>query len=137
MVKVSYGIILFLLAGSIWSCTSVAVDGLDPKGQMKMLAEEISTMTHNRSCKQLSECRTVALGARACGGPKRYVVYSVNNVNETDLLVKASSYNSYDQQLNGDSNTVGTCDVLMPPKLGCQKNLCVQFAAKPGSPKPQ
>ena len=134
MRRILIEILMILVSGAVWSCTTVAGGSDDPKGQMKTLMTEIVALTRNKSCKQVAECRTAALGVKSCGGPKRYIVYSATYVNETDLLVRASTYNNLDRQVSQDS--VGTCEILLPPQLACQRTVCVALPAQ-RSQKPQ
>lgn len=67
----------------------------------------------------------MALGAKACGGPTDYVVYSIVHTDSTGLQALADEYTRLNRQYNEKTGMASTCDVVLRPTLFREGGLCV------------
>ena len=77
------------------------------------------------SATDISQCRSIALGVRACGGPEEYLVYSTKNTNEEELRKLAIKYNKYSREKNEGFDVTSICSIEMEPKLELKNGYCV------------
>lgn len=89
------------------------------------VAQQVGTPT----CTDRSQCRAMPLGAKPCGGPFSYVVYSTITVDSVRLAAAVDAYTAYQAVLNKELGLVSDCRFVAPPAVDCVAGLC---AAKPG-----
>jgi hypothetical protein len=111
--------------------TSFAVGDAPPtkaKPNAVDLMQEILDLNTNLSCTRSEECKSVALGARHCGGPGGFLVVSTQNPKYAKIVERAQLHEAISKEnlkLNG-GNTMGTCQVLIPTTTVCDRNKCVE-----------
>jgi hypothetical protein len=74
--------------------------------------------------RQESSCRSMPIGAKPCGGPWSYIVYSVTSTNEAELRSLVASFNHYQARLNRKKGMMSTCDYVMPPPIRLEGGHC-------------
>jgi len=72
----------------------------------------------------LSTCRSIALGAKPCGGPRQYLVYSTAQTDEVLLVEKVAEYNARDADTNARYGGVSDCMLVVKPPLGLRDGQC-------------
>jgi len=104
----------------------------------KVTQEEIASVTKaltaavqlDNQCTTSVDCATAAVGSRACGGPKSYVVYSRKSSNAENIRSLAQMTTTLEQQYNIENSVMSICSMVMAPRAVCdQANRCV--AASP------
>lgn len=123
--------ILGLLAG-LSACGTATPEPLSPLAQLQ-------TLTAAPRCTADSQCRTLPVGARACGGPSRYLVWSTLVNREAELQALAAQVTAQEQARNAASGRMSTCQVLVDPGARCDFAIgqCIAGgapAARQGSP---
>ena len=117
--------LIFLLTFTLVACN--ADDSIqDQEADFAMLERmeaEIMELI-DTSCEEGLECRTVAFGAKPCGGPWTYLIYGMSGTNESELLVKVENYNRVQQIINQKYGLISDCMVVLPPDLSCQDGNC-------------
>lgn len=114
----------------LFSCTNIADDKVNtaasekPGSNGQSLLKSINALTANKQCNSNQDCKSIGIGHRACGGPEKYLVYSVKGVKESDLESKIASYNAQRKEAVTKAGGFSTCMMLMPPSLQCQNNVC-------------
>ena len=83
------------------------------------------------SCSADTECRSVALGARACGGPTGYRAYSSNGAAPDSVEALAQHQRELSAQQARASQRVSPCFMQADPGARCQQNKCVTGRAGP------
>ena len=83
------------------------------------------------SCSADTECRSVALGARACGGPTGYRAYSSNGAAPDSVEALAQHQRELSAQQARASHRVSPCFMQADPGARCQQNKCVTGRAGP------
>ena len=83
------------------------------------------------SCNADAECRTVAVGARSCGGPTGYRAYSGNAASPDSVEALAKRQRESAAQQARASHRVSPCYMLADPGARCMQNKCVTGRAGP------
>lgn len=86
--------------------------------------EQIRAMIGSAACTGPGQCRTLPVGARACGGPEAYLPYSTANLSEPALQALAERYTSERQAENEKSGMRSTCQVIQDPGAECRAGTC-------------
>ena len=84
-----------------------------------------TTLTNASACTADAECHSVAVGARACGGPTGYRAYSSRTVSTASVEALAQHEREVAAQAARDSHQVSPCLMLADPGARCQQNKCV------------
>jgi hypothetical protein len=77
------------------------------------------------SCTSTTECRAMALGAKPCGGPWTYLVYSYVTTDSAELARAVERYNELERQINTLEGRVSDCALVSAPELSCEEGRCV------------
>jgi len=75
-------------------------------------------------CTEDAQCHTLALGAKACGGPESYVAWSSAQVKESELRALGEAYKEERRAANSASGMMSTCQFLMDPGAMCKAGTC-------------
>lgn len=98
---------------------------ITPEKSLQDIRTLIDTLNQeDLTCSQDSDCESMPIGWRACGGPSEYIAASVIAPQHAQL---ASLAEFYRQKVNAQliaQSAVGTCDFLMPPEVHCVSNKC-------------
>ena len=84
-----------------------------------------STLTAASACTVDTECHSVAVGAKACGGPTGYRGYSSKTVSTASVDALAQHERDLAAQAARESHQVSTCFMLADPGARCEQNKCV------------
>ena len=117
---------LFLFIGSVSGCEKAEDDQeITAKNLEKQLAE-IHSVINADSCSETGECRFLAYGSKACGGPQGYLFFS-NQVNVEALTTMVENYTKAEDAYNRKFDVSSDCMFAMPPtQLACENGKCVQ-----------
>ncbi|MGJ9420328.1 hypothetical protein ACHAC9_21615 [Massilia sp. CMS3.1] len=95
--------------------------------------EQIRAMIGSASCTDTSQCRTLPIGARACGGPEAWLPYSTAKLSEPALQALAGRYTSERQAENEKSGMMSTCQFIPDPGAECRAGTCQLRSGTAGS----
>ena len=112
-------------------CTAAAVAPVTAAG----LPESITTAA-NDTCDVVADCAAIGVGARACGGPATYLVYSRTTSDVLALTRAVAAYNRARAEALRREGAMGTCDVIPAPRLACIARRCVAAAQDQQLPLP-
>ncbi|MGE0353848.1 MAG: hypothetical protein AB7Q69_11450 [Gemmatimonadales bacterium] len=93
--------------------------------ELARLRAEVTAAIGDPVCTDVSQCRAIAFGAKPCGGPREYLVYSMANADSLRLDSLVSRYNAVDREMNQSGGMVSDCSVVMPPVLERVDGRCV------------
>jgi hypothetical protein len=124
-----------LLVLSLTGCATVPADKdslatqLDgPLAQLQLdtrqLQLRLERLTENKECQQDNQCKVIGVGARPCGGPDQYLLYSTLHTDEKMLSYTNDRYQKLKKQQNEKLGLMSTCQMLMPPVSACIENKC-------------
>ena len=97
--------------------------GLD-KAELKALYNDIVQLAGKAQATDVAQCRVVGVGAKACGGPQSYLVYSTLNGNETELLQKVERYNALMRMQNEQQGLMSDCAIVPEPGVVLVNGFC-------------
>jgi hypothetical protein len=126
---------LSVLVLSLTGCATVPEDKdnlatqLDgPLAQLQLdtrqLQLRLERLTENKECQQDNQCKVIGVGARPCGGPDQYLLYSTLHTDEKMLSYTNDRYQKLKKQQNEKLGLMSTCQMLMPPVSACIENKC-------------
>ena len=72
----------------------------------------------------IGQCRLTAFGAKPCGGPRGYLVYSVEATDSIDLARVVELYRSEDARLNRVLGRASDCALVAPPQITFTAGQC-------------
>jgi len=91
----------------------------------------IDTLVADTSCDSDQQCQEIAFGAKPCGGPWSYLIYSTRQTNQATLTSEVATYNDLQTLKNQKDGAVSDCSVVLPSFPVCSGNTCV-----PGNQQP-
>ncbi|MBY0443819.1 MAG: hypothetical protein K2Q15_01245 [Burkholderiales bacterium] len=77
------------------------------------------------SCVQDAQCRTVAVGAKSCGGPEFYLPWSLIEGKADKIAALAKQYTDARVEQIKQSGEQSTCQFLADPGSVCKQKQCV------------
>lgn len=90
----------------------------------KQLHQRMQRLTEDKSCRETAECKILAVGSRACGGPEQYLAYSTTNTDEKLLAITNDRYTKLKQQQQQRLGLRSTCQMLPEPLAQCKLRQC-------------
>ena len=105
-----------------------------PSPELASTDAQLDTTLGNASaCSADTECHSVAVGGRACGGPTGYRAYSDKTVATASVEALAGHERELAVQAARASHQVSPCFMLADPGARCEQHKCVTGrAAAPG-----
>jgi hypothetical protein len=92
--------------------------------KLEQLGKEIQDFAKNKTCAGGDDCKTMAMGSKACGGPTSYIIYALSKTDEKQLSEKVKQYTDLEKELNIKYNRVSDCSLLIPPTVDCLNGVC-------------
>ncbi len=114
-------IILALMAG----CRATVQRAADGGERLAELGIEVRALIADSGCWSIAQCRALPLGAKPCGGPWSYAVYSTEATDSSALAAAVGRYNAHENELNRREGRVSDCQFVSPPLLECVDGHCV------------
>ncbi len=96
----------------------------DDQARLKELFDEIVEYIGTPYCSGEEDCRYIGWGAKPCGGPWNYLVYSASTVDIDHLESLISAHYAFEDYMNMKYGYASTCDVPTPPNLECHEGIC-------------
>jgi hypothetical protein len=84
-----------------------------------------ATLGNASACSADTECHSVAVGGRACGGPTGYRAYSDKTVTTASVEALAEHERELAAQAVRASHQVSPCFMLADPGARCEQHKCV------------
>jgi len=85
--------------------------------QVTALETEAKVLAKTDGCSTTGECRTAAVGSRACGGPRYYLVYCSRTTDSAALFKKLEAIAAAEREYNTRYKIMSTCEFRIPPKV--------------------
>ncbi len=119
---------------------SVACDDSDPvagnsngeqrteEGDRAQLAEmrrEIDALAGDATGASIEDCRYSGLGAKPCGGPWEYVIYSTSSTDSMALAERLTAYNAFEAGMNERYQYASDCLLADVSVLAHRDGRCV------------
>jgi len=95
-----------------------------PEVESARLGRELRGLIGNASCSSDSQCRTVAVGAKACGGPASYWAWSTQDSDEKKLAALAARHAEAQRREITASGMLSNCAMVSDPGAVCIAGRC-------------
>jgi hypothetical protein len=123
---------LLLLANSACSSdapraavpASASAPAPDPASAASLLAQ-IEAERGAAQCDTAAQCHTIGIGAKACGGPERYLAWSSKDGDGSRLKALVAQHAELRRREDAASGMMSTCSVVPDPGATCQAGRCV------------
>ena len=86
---------------------------------------EIDALIGEAAGASIADCRYAGLGAKPCGGPWEYIVYSVSSTDSTALAIRLTEYDAFEAEMNELYGYVSDCSVPAIPVLAYEDGRCI------------
>ncbi|HUG22334.1 hypothetical protein [Piscinibacter sp.] len=93
--------------------------------------DPIRALIGDAACSSDAQCRTIGVGAKACGGPQSYLAWSTARTDEGALRAAAEQQASTRRDDMARSGIVSTCSIVPDPGAICSAGVC-RLRATPG-----
>lgn len=103
----------------------------DARATIARLERDARAIAHNTGCSSAHGCRTAAVGVRACGGPRTFIVYCAQSTDTIALMRTLRELERVEQAYNERSGMMGTCEMRLAPQTALVGGVCRE---KPASP---
>ena len=129
----------FVLVGALLACAQGATNGPENPGggkfvftgdrdkdwtQIVSLEDQAKALVKTDGCTSSDQCRTAAVGNRACGGPRYYLVYCSRTTDSAALFARLKAVADAENEFNRRYNVVSTCEFRMPPQVAFTSGSC-------------
>ncbi|HEY6089285.1 MAG TPA: hypothetical protein VD771_05805 [Gemmatimonadaceae bacterium] len=104
--------------------------------QIVALEDQAKALVKAGGCSSAAQCRTAAVGSRACGGPRYYLVYCSLTTDSAALFQKLGAVAGAEREYNEHYQIASTCEFRMPPTVGLTGGSC-QAQQSPPAQQPQ
>jgi len=118
---------LMIVAAVIGSAFSGAAAQQPVNAEARM--EIVRGLIGDAECGEDSQCRTLAVGMKQCGGPAAYIAWSVKNTDPRALERAVADYNLASRKEVARSDRMSDCSVVDDPGAAC----VATATAMPGS----
>ncbi len=95
---------------------------------------EVRSLVVAEGCTDVSQCKSAPLGARACGGPRDYVVYCSATTDEDRLLRELSQLQRSEEQYNQQCGVMSICIFTAEPQVELVNGVCQKAEAATNLP---
>lgn len=124
---------LFVLTACAGARSPVPV----PDQPVAALWQQIKSANANLSCDDNSQCHSLGIGAKACGGPENYLPWSSKNSDGTQLKALVAQHAAARREDDRRQGMMSTCSVVSDPGASCRAGVCTlnqQSVVSPGQP---
>lgn len=122
-------LVLFMMASACASDPASAPKAAAPAGgtstsTSSALVAKIRAEIGDAACDGPQQCRTIAVGAKPCGGPEGYLAWSSKRTNEQRLKSLVEQHAAARKEENERSGILSTCVFETDPGATCQAGRC-------------
>jgi hypothetical protein len=127
--KMTAMIILASLSRRLIAAGSLSLLGLcscaaQPADTAAQLAQQIESLIGDAACEGAAQCRTIAVGAKPCGGPERYMAWSTARTDEQQLKDAVAKHAAQRRADNQASRMSSNCMMVTNPGASCSARRC-------------
>ena len=111
--------ISMLLSG----CSGTVTPSTTQNANVSVLDAQLNNLVSNKSCTASYQCKVLEVGARPCGGPSKYVVYSTLNHSQEQAEQLAQKI-TQQEQLENAMLEFKDCSPVLEVHSLCIDNQC-------------
>lgn len=94
------------------------------EARIRDLEQQARALAKTDGCDQVGQCATAPVGAKACGGPRTYLVYCRATADEAALLSKLDELKRAEEEYNRMTGAVSDCMLATPPAVRLEGGSC-------------
>jgi hypothetical protein len=113
-----------LAAAGFLSLLGLCSCAAQPADTAAQLSQQIDSLVGDAACDSAAQCRTIAVGAKPCGGPERYVAWSTARTDEKQLKDVVAKHAARRHADNQASRMSSTCMMVTDPGASCSAKRC-------------
>jgi hypothetical protein len=121
---------LVVASAAIACVAASAPEAVSDEERLAELSREISREIGTPAAQHVSECRTIGVGAKPCGGPWHYLVYSRRVADEERLVALVEEYNQTEAELNRKEGRMSDCGYATAPRVTLEEGVCRTASAE-------
>lgn len=95
------------------------------EARIRELEQQVRALAKTDGCDQANQCATAPVGAKACGGPRSYIVYCRATTDEAALLRALDELKRAEEEYNRAAGLVSDCMLVTPPAVRLEGGACV------------
>lgn len=100
-------------------------DEADYRAQRVRATADLDALIGTAAASDAAACRVVAVGAKACGGPLEYRVYSATASDAAQVEAQAARITALDRRANAQFQYVSDCMLVGEPQAALVDGRCV------------
>ena len=89
------------------------------------LMQQIQAEIGDAACDAAQQCKTVAIGHKACGGPESYLAWSSKRSDGAKIASLAAAHAAERKAQNLSSGMMSTCSLVLDPGATCSAGRCM------------
>lgn len=120
---------MLLVCGALQACGHTGTEGRHTiagglQSEMREIRLLMEQEAGDASAQRLEQCRVVPVGAKTCGGPQAFVIYSTAVSDERKLQELARQYTEAEEKYNRVAQVMSTCSYVIPPEIRLENGRC-------------
>ena len=92
--------------------------------RLRELKRAIDEVIGEPRADSVSQCKDIPFGAKPCGGPWMYLVYSTARTDESKLQRLVREFNALQKKINEEEQVGSDCSVPPEPELVLENGVC-------------
>jgi len=124
---VATSLTLVLLVSAVSGCLFDTDSEAEDRARLQRLEAEIDALVGTPACSDSSVCAFLGVGSKACGGFRRYVIFSKSSTDTARLMEKVQYLNALEDYFNHKYGWGSDCSVPRAPKVRCVDGICVDL----------
>jgi hypothetical protein len=112
---------LRLAAASLFILTACA----SAQPPTEQLWKKIQAANSDLACDNSSQCHSLGVGSKACGGPENYIAWSSKNSDGAQLKALVEQHSAARRADDKRLGMMSTCSIVSDPGATCRAGTCV------------
>lgn len=122
-----------LASGAGTATVRLSGDEASDRAQLDSLNTFARELARTDGCSSADGCATIALGSKACGGPREYLVYCRASTDTVALANAVELVNRLEREFNERYQVMSDCMMLLEPGVALEGGACVASTGLGGS----
>jgi hypothetical protein len=110
-------------SGGLTTAVHSAIDQSD-RERLRELKRAIDEEIGEPRADSVAQCKYIPFGAKPCGGPWMYLVYSTARTDESKLQRLVREFNALQKKINEEEQVGSDCSVPSEPELVLENGVC-------------
>lgn len=98
--------------------------------EIQKVEQQAKAVVRTDNCSNEGQCRTAAVGSRACGGPRYYLTFCAASTDTVRLFRLLSQISGMETAYNTKWQLASTCEFRMAPGVRLSGGVCQEVATR-------